>query len=262
MEVRVDLTIRQLLTPTFSFPSTYSKAQIINTDLVVSQNPQMTWQDSGDILQGIMVGPDAHPPTLTMGDSASLLDLHLNTDLSSLEAHPQTHNQSFLGQWSSSSEQNFYYPHHYPSRLTGAQDAWNPLQVTGVPSTGMSHLNVSPGGDDYAFHKPHYRTPSDSGSQYMGSLISGDSGYASNNCAQSVVASSYGMDSSPHLSAKDHGFKFGEALALYDQQQPHGMGAGNMFMKDDCSSSSLSLESVKCDHPACSWIGKCPSDKR
>lgn len=96
----------------------------------------------------------------------------------------------------------------------------------------------------------------------MGSLISGDSGYASNNGApQSVVASSYGMDSSPHLSAKEHGFKFGEALAFYDQQQqPHGMGVGNMFMKDDCS--SLSLESVKCDHPACSWIGKCPSDKR
>lgn len=218
----------------------------------------MSWQDSSDVLQGIMVGPDAHPSNLAMGDSASnpLLDLHLNTDLSSLEAHPH---QSFLGPWSSSTEsQNFYYP-HYPPRITGGQDAWNPLQVTGVPNpSSMSHLNVSPGGDaDYTF-KSHYRSPSESGSQYMGSLVSADSGYGSTSgAAKSVVASSYGLDSSPHISAKEHGF--GEAFSSYDQ--PH-MRSGQMFMADLGDSASLSLEPVKCNHPACSWVGKCPSDKR
>lgn len=227
----------------------------------------MTWQNSNDALQGIMVGPDTHPSTLTMGDSTSnpLLDIHLNTvtDLGSLEAqHSST--QSFLNPWSSSTDsQNYYYP-NYTSRMTSAQDAWNPLQVTGVPnpppSTGMHHLNVSPGGGDAEnpFHKPHYRTPSDSGSQYMGSLMSGDSGYGSNHgAAQSVVASSYGIDSSPHLSAKEHGF--GEALALYDRAQ---MGSGQMFARDTGDAASLSFEPVKCDHPSCPWVGKCPSDKR
>lgn len=217
-----------------------------------------SWQDSGDILQGIMVGPDPHslPSHLTMGDSSSnpLLDLHLNTDLG-LENHPHHHDQSFLGPWSSSTEsQNFYYP--YPARLTAGQDAWNPLQVTGVPPSqpSMSHLT-----DDYhAFRKPHYRTPSDSGSQYMGSLISGDSGYVSNTGAPQSVA--YGMDSSPHMSSKENGSTmFSEALAMYDQPQ---MGSGNIFMKNLGDCASISTESVKCEHPACSWVGKCPSDKR
>lgn len=226
----------------------------------------MTWQDSNDALQGIMVGPDAHPSTLTMGDSTSnpLLDIHLNTvtDLGSLEAH-HPHSQSFLNPWSSSTEtQNYYYP-NYAARMISAQDAWNPLQVTGVPnpapSTSLHHLNVSSAGDaENPFHKPHYRTPSDSGSQYMGSLMSGDSGYGSNHgAAQSVVASSYGIDSSPHISAKEHGF--GEALALYDRAQ---VGSGQMFVRDTGDAASLSFEPVKCDHPSCSWVGKCPSDKR
>ncbi|KAJ5082027.1 hypothetical protein N7532_011070 [Penicillium argentinense] len=218
------------------------------------EEPQTSWQDSNDVLQGIMVGQDTHHseidfrPSLGMDSSNSLLDLHLNTDLGLDNTHA---NQSaFLGPWPSASSQSFYYP-HYPARMTGGQDAWNPLQVTGVPDPNpstMSHMNVS-GGEDYAFQKPHYRTPSDSGSQCMGSFVS-DSGYGSN-ATQSVVASSYGLDSSPHLGGKEHGFA--ESGSFFEQ------GGANVFVRDY---GEQSFESVRCDDPGCSWIGKCPSDKR
>jgi hypothetical protein len=204
-----------------------------------------------------MVGPDASHPSdlsdfrpsgLAMGDSASnpLLELHL----ASLDGPNQT---AFMNQWNSE-PQDFYYP-NYSARLTGDQDAWNPLQVTGVPNpSSMSHMTVSTVNDpDCAFSKPHYRTPSESGSQYMGSLHS-DSGYGSTSCAtQSIGASSYGMDnlSSPHIGANEYGF--GDAVAMFDQ--PH-LGPASLFTGDFMDGS------VKCDHPSCTWMGKCPSDKR
>ncbi|KAJ5127465.1 hypothetical protein N7448_008244 [Penicillium atrosanguineum] len=225
-------------------------------------DPQMSWHDSTDVLQGIMVGPDAchpsdlsdfRPSGLAMGDSTSnpLLELHL----ASLESQNQP---AFMNQWNSD-PQDFYYP-NYPSRLTGDQDAWNPLQVTGVPNPkSMSHMNISTVGDpDCGFSKPHYRTPSESGSQYMSSLHS-DSGYGSTSCAtQSIGASSYGMDnlSSPHIGVKEYGF--GDAAAMFDQ--PH-LGPASLFPGDMDYSGSME-GSVKCDHPSCAWIGKCPSDKR
>lgn len=208
-----------------------------------------------------MVGHDGHPdlsdlrPGLALGDSASnpLLDLHLGSDLA-LDAHSHP---SFMNQWSAE-PQDFYYS-HYPSRLAGDQDAWTPLQVTGVPHPPVSHMNIPPVGDpDCGFSKPHYSPPSESGSQYMGSFHSADSGYGSNGCAtHSVVTSSYGMDSmsSPQISAKEH--SFGEQMPLFDQTQ---LGPASM-LRSDLSDSQLDI-SVKCDHPACSWIGKCPSDKR
>lgn len=223
----------------------------------------MSWHDPTDVLQGIMVGPDpCHPSDLAdsssglaLADSASnpLLELHL----ASLEAQNQP---AFMGQWSSE-PRDFYYP-NYPSRLTGNQDAWNPLQVTGVPHPStMSHMDVSAVADsDCGFSRPHYRTPSESGSQYMGSLHSGDSGYGSTSCAtNSVGTSSYGMDSlsSPQIGPKEYGF--GDSAVMFDQ--PH-LGTGSLFSGDfDYSGSSLE-GSVKCDHPSCSWVGKCPSDKR
>lgn len=222
----------------------------------------MSWHDSTDVLQGIMVGPDAshhsdlsdiRPSGLALGDSASnpLLELHL----ASLEAQNQP---ALMNQWFSE-PQDFYYP-NYPSRLTGDQDAWNPLQVTGVPNpSSMSHMKVSAVGDpDCGFSKPHYRTPSESGSQYMGSLHSADSGYGSTSCATNSIGTSYGMDSrsSPHIGTKEYGF--GDSVAMFDQ--PH-LGTGSVFSGDFDYSGSLD-GSVKCDHPSCPWVGKCPSDKR
>lgn len=232
----------------------------------------MSWRDSSDVLEGIMVGHDGshlhsdlsnlRPSGLALGDSASnpLLELHLSADLPPLEAQNQP---AFLNQWSSTDPQDFYYAHYPSSRLMGDQDAWNPLQVTGVPNpSSMSYMNVSaPGDPDCGFPKPHYSTPSESGSQCMGSFHSADSGYGSTCCAtHSVIPSSYGMDvmSSPPIAAKDHGF--GEPVALCDQAY---VGSGSVFSKGNDYSPSYSPDgSVKCDHPSCSWVGKCPSDKR
>ncbi|KAJ5915391.1 hypothetical protein N7466_011324 [Penicillium verhagenii] len=179
----------------------------------------------------------------------SLLDIHLNTDLASLDPHP-----TFLNQWSSAS-QDFYYSGYPASRLSAHQDAWTPLLAAGVPSSSAVHMHRPDA--DCAFPKPHYRTPSEAGSQYMGSLHSGDSGYASNNgAACSVVGPTY-MDSlsSPQLSAEDQAFA--EPMSFFDQSR---MSQGSAFAQD--FGDSLLDASVKCDHPACSWVGKCPSDKR
>lgn len=233
------------------------------TLLMSEQDPQMNWQDSNDVLQGIMVGHDGLQPqsdlldfkqsALTLDDPASnpLLELHL-PDFASLETQSQP---IFSNQWSSSSEpQKFYYPNYSSSRLASDQDAWSPLQVTGVPnSSTVSHMNISAMGDpDCGFVKPHYSTPSESGSQYMGSFHSADSGYGTH----SVVTSSYGVDSmsSPQIAAQEHGF--GETLAVFDRSH---VGTGPFF---DYSSSYSLDTAVKCDHPTCSWVGKCPSDKR
>lgn len=220
----------------------------------------MSWQDSTDVLQGIMVGRDGLQPqselqdfrqsALALDDPAPnpLLELHL-PDFTSLEAQGQP---TLLNQWSSSEPQGFYYP-NYSSRLASDQDAWSPLQVTGVPnSSPVTHMNLSTMGDpDCGFVKPHYSPPSESGSQYMGSFHS-DSGYGTH----SVVTSSYGVDtmSSPQIAAQEHGF--GETLAVFDHAH---VGTGPLF---DYSPSYSPDAAVKCDHPTCSWVGKCPSDKR
>lgn len=203
------------------------------------------------MLQGLI--PQPHPDLSGLAlDSAAnpLLELHL-PDLALLEAQGQS---TFLGSWSASDPQDFYSS-HCPSRLASNQDAWNPLQVTGVPNpSSFSHMNAPPVADpDCGFSNPYYATPSESGSQHTGSFYSADSGYASTSCAtQSVVTSSYGMDSSssPQIAAQEHGL--GESIVVLDQSH---VGAGSMFEHP--------LDgSVKCDHPTCSWIGKCPSDKR
>ncbi|KAJ5166569.1 uncharacterized protein N7482_005350 [Penicillium canariense] len=222
------------------------------------EDSQLNWSDPADVLQGIMVdGSYPHPELADFKSSGLALEAPnplLELDLGSLEPH---HQPAFLGPWPpSSSEPHDFYPSYYPaSRLTADQDAWNPLQVTGVPHpSSMSHMNMAVGDRD-GFAKHHYRTPSESGSQYMGSFHSADSGYGSTSCAtHSVVPSSYSVDSmsSPQVDGKEQGL--GEPLAMFDQAYV----GPPMFTRDLDSA----LESVKCDHPACNWVGKCPSDKR
>ena len=195
---------------------------------------------------------------LPMGDSASnsLLDLHLSPNLTSLDA--QTH-PALMGQWSGAAVHDVYYPSYPASRFTAHQDAWNPLLAAGLPqSSSVSHMQMPAVGDpDCAFPKPHYRTPSEAGSQQLGSLYSGDSGYGSQHGgAHSVVPSSFAVDSSsPQLGPNEHAFV--DSMSLFDQSR---MGTGSIFTQD--FGEGPFEASVKCDHPACSWVGKCPSDKR
>ncbi|KAJ6013994.1 hypothetical protein N7540_008585 [Penicillium herquei] len=212
----------------------------------------LRWNDSSDILQDIMVGSmGSHQdlsefrPNLSLGDSASNpLELHLSPDLDSSQNPP------FLNHWPSA-PQDLYYPSYPASRLTANQDAWNPLLAAGVPqSTSVPPIHMV---DDGVFTKPHYRTPSDAGSQYMGSLHSADSGYGSISGAPHTVPSYVDSLSSPQL-GNEHAFV--ESMPLFD---PSRMGSGSIFQ--DYGDAPFET-SVKCDHPSCSWIGKCPSDKR
>jgi hypothetical protein len=212
-----------------------------------------------------MAGQDvsySHPDLTDCRQSGLTLDSTphplLELDLGSIEPR---HQPAFMG-WpsttSSPAEPNdFYRSYYHSSRLTADQDAWSPLQVTGVPNPSpMSHMNMAVGDREAGFAKHHYRTPSECGSQYMGSFHSGDSGYGSTSCAtHSVVTSSYGVDSmsSPQIGPKEQGF--GESLAMFNQ----AFVGPPIFARGIEDSPA---ESVKCDHPACTWVGKCPSDKR
>ncbi|KAK9860302.1 zinc finger protein [Penicillium brevicompactum] len=182
------------------------------------EGPQ-DWADT-DVLQGIMAD-DNHDK----GFDPSL-DLHLGSE------------PSYLNQWSSNP--------YYFSR--GEQDAWNPLLVTGVPTSSMSHMNVSVP-DEYCFSHHPYSEPSENGSQYLDSYPSADSGYGATSCAtQSVVASSY-TESSP---AKD------VTEGTFDSHSASRESYSSEFV----GSPSMFEASVKCDHRSCLWVGKCPSDKR
>lgn len=188
-------------------------------------------------------------PRLAFGDS--LLDLHLGADLSPAQPSP------FL--WSSSPEpiaQSF--SPFTTSRLASDQDAWNPLQVTGVPhntSSSLLSMNVAvaDGVSQYNYH-----TASECGSQYIGSFHSTDSGYDTASCGtQQIVNSSYGMDGTltSQINAKDQ-------TTFFDQSLPNYTAHCDIVSDLSDSGSQSYGGSFKCGHPYCSWVGKCPADKR
>ena len=197
---------------------------------------------------------------LILGDSGSnpLLDLHLGSDLSSLEA--QNHSQ-IMSHWTCSDPQDFYYNHYPSSRLSGDEDAWNPLQVTGVPNPApLHHRNIPPIGDPNChFSEHHYNTPSETESQYM-SNYSVDSGFGSIGCTtDSVVTSSYGDSmSSPRIGVNE--CDFAESVPISEQSH---IGDQPQFVQDLVDTSPHAMNTIfKCDHLTCTWVGKCPSDKR
>jgi hypothetical protein len=174
-------------------------------------------------------------------------------DLASLD--PAHTDPSFMSQWSSISR-GLYYPHNASS-----QDAWNPLLVTGVPTMPNSHMNIPAQipDQDCCFSQYHYSEPSENGSQYIDSYHSADSGYGGTSCAaQSVVASSYGVDlSSPQIGVNNTS---AESEVLFDHLH---YGSGSSYTSEFVSSPSQLIDgSMRCDHGSCSWVGKCPSDKR
>jgi hypothetical protein len=216
------------------------------------------WNDSADLLQGMdRSHPDLKSSSLPFDSSQPLLDLNLGADLS---LDPS----AFLNQWSNPRE--VYYS-NYPSRMAADQDAWNPLLLTGVPaSSSLSAMNISASlpEQEYCLSHHPYSDPSESGSQYMGSY-SADSGYGGTSCAtQSVVASSYGVESSPQIGGKDAA----GSAPFFANSQSHShshsrYGSGSSFSSELAGSPSQMLDGVfKCDHPTCEWSGKCPSDKR
>ncbi|EPS26002.1 hypothetical protein PDE_00938 [Penicillium oxalicum 114-2] len=223
--------------------------------------PQVSWTDTTDILHGIMAPQEESymHPGLTHGHQAGLsLDSTLDLEFGLAESHAQT----AAPEWSSvfapsAGSPDFCHPYYHPSRLTASQDAWSPLQVTGVPSQStMSHMQMPKVDHEAGFVRDHYRTPSETGSQHLGSLHSGDSGYGGTSCGTgSVVPSSYGVDSISSPLAGFNEQSFGDSISMFNRAF-----VGSTTCSEDFPSSLV--ESVKCDHPTCTWVGKCPSDKR
>ncbi|KAL4951312.1 hypothetical protein BDW69DRAFT_170355 [Aspergillus filifer] len=240
------------------------------------------WDNSSDVLQGISSTPQAelspHAHDSTAGDPASFLGFQFGTgaaDPSTISAHH--HHATFLNQWlppkqSTSPIPQLEYSHYSSARFMSNQDSWNPLQVTGVPANvtysmrpfGRAHPIVGPGLDRRCSDGHHSTcTSSETGetaSQYNG-LHSSDSGYSSQSWATRSVAASYAVDSacSP-LAHQD-----------CEQDEKPSMGIGStrhsesLDLAERSASPSPSLlchDTIKCDYPGCSWIGKCPSDKR
>ncbi|CAI7611980.1 unnamed protein product [Penicillium glandicola] len=212
------------------------------------------WNYPTDILQGLMGGHEGHdlsdPKSSNLPFDAAnpLLDLQLGSLDPTLNP--------LLSQWPSN-PRDIYYPHYPHSRLTGDQDAWNPLLATGVPPTSsISHMNMPAHmpDQDCCFSQHHYSEPSENGSQYMDSYHSTDSGYSGTSCAtQSVVASSYSIESSsPQMDMAENMSTESGPSFDYPQYTSEFMG----------SPSQLVDSSMRCEHPSCKWVGKCPSDKR
>ncbi|EAW15108.1 putative C2H2 finger domain protein [Aspergillus clavatus NRRL 1] len=210
------------------------------------------------------------PSHFALGDPASFLGVQFGSDPAVLPHEPS----SILNPWlpyssnhasSSPAPQPLEYYQYHPPRVSNDQDAWNPLQVTGVPMSRAS-LNLQPGEKPYPINEyidrrcstGQYSDPSESDSQYNG-LPSGDSGYGSRSCTtRSIAASSFAVDSacSPHLTS--HEREPDEKGSIFELGPS---GYGTLAPKTEY----LSLpgpDDMKCHYPNCNWKGKCPSDKR
>ena len=206
-----------------------------------------------------------------LGNPASMLGLQFTPGTA---VTPRDHTSVLNNQWlpyhnpsstASRSQPLDYFPCP-ASRLANNQEAWNPLQVTGVPpqsgALGDRSLHRSqPLGDfDVKYPGNPYSPPSDNGSQYTGFVCS-DSGYGTKSRTASSVTTSFAVEST-----------CGSQLALneYDPAENRGVEPSMSQYGDDPMDTNVPFDSsafpypdsVKCDYPGCPWTGKCPSDKR
>ncbi|OOF96257.1 hypothetical protein ASPCADRAFT_166802 [Aspergillus carbonarius ITEM 5010] len=244
-----------------------------------TSDPSKPWDNSSDILQGIM-GTRAMPPSsqldlssdglspsdLTLGDPASFLGFQFASD----QAIPHPTHPSILHPWplyhkpSSSPLPQLFDPSTYPplARWRHEQDAWNPLQSSAPihPAAFVVPRSHQVYGLDRRSSSGHHSTPSEAGSQYT-SLHLSDSGYSTQGCTTRSVAASYALESacSPFLAPLEHE-QDDRVSALDLNSAPYGDGIDPLDRMD--SPSLLCQDVIKCDYPGCQWTGKCPSDKR
>ncbi|KAL3252730.1 hypothetical protein ABHI18_009921 [Aspergillus niger] len=247
-----------------------------------TSDPSKPWDNSSDILQGIM-GTRAVPPSgasqvdlssdglspsdLTLGDPASFLGFQFASE----PAIPHPSHPSILQPWplyhkqTSSPLPQLFDASAYPplTRWRNDQEAWNPLQVTGgpiYPAAFVVPRSHQVYGLDRRSSSGHHSTPSEAGSQYTGIHLS-DSGYSTQGCTTRSVAASYALESacSPFLAPLDHE-QDDRVSALDLNTAPYGDTMDALDRMD--SPSLLCQDVIKCDYPGCQWTGKCPSDKR
>ncbi|KAJ5253777.1 hypothetical protein N7524_010957 [Penicillium chrysogenum] len=226
------------------------------------EETKLDWNDSTDVLQGIMVGHEGQylsvPKSSNLPFDASnpLLDLQLGS------LNP-TLNHPLLSQWPSH-PRDLYYSQYTHSRLTDDQDAWNPLLATGVLTTSsLSHLNMPAQmpDQDCCFSQHHYSEPSEDGSQYIDSYHSTDSGYGRTSCTTQSVVASYSVDSSsPQIDMTDN--MSTESGPSFDHPKYESVSGPSYTSEFVGSPQQLVDASMLCEDPSCKWVGKCPSDKR
>ncbi|KAK1139109.1 hypothetical protein N8T08_001295 [Aspergillus melleus] len=220
------------------------------------------WENSGDVLQGIMgtrvISTSSHsdpssdglaaPSDLALGDPTSFLGMQFSSDP---DIFPHDH-ASVLNPWpshhnlpSSPSSHRFDYLQYRHARLVNNQDAWSPLQVTAMSVNpfqfGLRHFGETTqmGGFDRRYSTGQQSTPSENDSQYTG-IRPSDSGYGTHSCAsRSITTSSQVFEPAYSPSLAPHELESEDRLPNWDLNvQRYG------------------------EQGCCPWTGKCPSDKR
>ncbi|KAI9371918.1 hypothetical protein BJX61DRAFT_478783 [Aspergillus egyptiacus] len=238
----------------------------------MSQN--YIWDGTGDVLQGITstqshsdVPPDGFPSNSVPGDPASFLGYQFGTDS---EALPRN-NVNIFNAWRPLQQQSIASTpvpqqadsfHYSSARFMSNQDAWNPLQVTGMPTNVAfaSRSTRKAYGLDGFDRRFSDSTPSESGSQYNG-LRSFDSAHSTRSWTTRSIAASNSADSawSPHT--VPHDYEQDEKEPMADMGSAHPSEVMDIAEQEEPPSLPC-IDMIKCDYPNCSWTGKCPSDKR
>lgn len=220
------------------------------------------WDHSRHDLQGILPTPSHDsltapiPIDLALNEPTALLGLQLGSDPANFSrGHPSlphwlpSHPHSIPSS-SSSTTAPEYAPCHVPRR-TCNQDAWNPLQVTGVPANPSAWgLQPLPADLHGKYPKCQQSAPSASGSLHR-NIHPSDSGYGTQSCTTRSVtnSSSYAVDASCSPQLAPH----------HDSDLIDGLDTSSVQDKNEARNGQ---EFIKCDHPNCRWVGKCPSDKK
>ncbi|KAE8144170.1 hypothetical protein BDV25DRAFT_167505 [Aspergillus avenaceus] len=207
---------------------------------------KMAWDHSSDALQGIFdrqlapTSPQMGFPSdglmtsseVALSDPASFLGLQFGPDPAVIpHSHFPLFNQRPSFHRQASSPPPLDSSQYHPLRLTSHQDAWNPLQVTGVP--------VNPSA--WGIQQP---------------------GYSSRSCTTQSVTTSYAMESisSPCLAPHEH--EQDDRVSTLDLGPSQYGDATIDAMEMVESPPRLCNGIIKCDYPNCQWTGKCPSDKK
>ncbi|KAI9044605.1 putative C2H2 finger domain protein [Aspergillus affinis] len=243
------------------------------------------WDSSGDVLQGIMdtrvTSTSSHPDPssdgleassdLALGDPATLLGMQFspNPDIlphdhaSVLNTWPSYHNLP-----SSPTSHRFDYLQYRHARLMDNQDAWSPLQMTGMPVNpfqfGIRHHGETPqmGGFDRRYSTGQQSAHSENDSQCTG-IRQSDPGYGTHSCAsRSVTTSSQAFEAAYSPSLAPHELESEDKLPSWDiSVQQYGEQGCEVAERME-TSSLVCTDVIGCDYPGCPWTGKCPSDKR
>ena len=146
------------------------------------------------------------------------------------------------------------------TRLTNQQDAWSPLQATGVLEQGAGYGQpyikaYQAHGIGSGYPDSQCSSSSECGDKY-GSFSFSDSGYGSKKGTASSVATSFAVNSNFGSQALPNKQELGERVLIFEQNAvPHNES-------NNAAPLPINYRDQKCSHPGCNWISKCPSEKR